>query len=300
MPREHASRVVEAIAREPWLITPEGYDLVLGVAERHFSDPELAAVIREARASSVAPFAAQEQSSDVALLQLFGVLTPRASAFSEVSGMTSVARLQERFAAAVSDPNVAGIVLCIDSPGGQVAGIHEFARQVYAARGKKPVVSYVSALAASAAYWIACAADTVVADRTAQLGSIGCVMSYVDRTKALESAGVVEREIVSSQSPKKRLSLSTKEGRAEVQARVDELAEIFISEVALFRGVSTGAVEEKFGQGGTFLAEQAIAVGMADRMGGLADAVREARAGISDRTVSAEAIDLTPITIVTK
>jgi signal peptide peptidase SppA len=296
MPREQPSRVVEAIAREPWLITPDGFELVMSVAERHFSDPELAAVTRAARAAAMD---VASPSPDVALLQVFGVLTPRASAFSEVSGLTGVARLQEQFAAALEDPKVAGIVLCIDSPGGQVAGIHEFARQVYAARGSKPVVAYVSALAASAAYWIACAADTVVADRTAQLGSIGCVMSYVDRSKAMEAAGTVEREIVSSQSPKKRLSPATKEGRAEVQTRVDEIAEIFIAEVALFRGVSPETVEKQFGQGGTLMAGQAVAVGMADRLGSLSEVIKGLRSGQSG-SARLEAVDLTPITLVTK
>lgn len=288
MLRERSSRVVEAIGREPWLITPAGLELVLSVADRHLSDPELAAVTRAARAASLESVA--PQASDVAVLPVFGVLTPRASSFSEVSGLTSVARLQEKFAAALDDSKISGIVLVIDSPGGQAAGIHEFARQIFAARGRKPIVSYVSAVAASAAYWIASAADEVVADRTAQLGSIGVVMSYVDRSKAQEAAGEVEREIVSSQSPKKRLSPATKEGRAAVQALVDELAAIFIAEVAVFRGVDAGTVEQRFGQGGTLLAEQAVAVGMADRLGSLAEVVRGLRK-------SEEAIDLTPITI---
>lgn len=275
MPREPASRVVEAIAREPWLITPSGLELVMSVAERHLSDIELAAVTRAARSASVD---AAPRSPDVELLEVFGVLSPRASAFSEVSGMTSVARLQRDFAAALDDKKVSGIVLVIDSPGGQVSGIHEFARQIFAARGRKPVVSYVTSLAASAAYWIASAADAVVADRTAQLGSIGVVMSYVDRSKAQESGEVV-REIVSSKSPKKRLSPETKEGRAEAQARVDELAEIFIGEVATFRRVTAATVEQRFGQGGTLMAEQAVAVGMADCLGSLSEVVQGLRSG---------------------
>ena len=294
-PLGKTDRVVEAIAREPWLITQGGLELVMSVAERQLSNPEVAASIRAARAEALE--AAAPPAQDVALLEVFGVLTPRASFFSEVSGLASVAKLQKQFAAALNDPKVKGIVLCIDSPGGQVAGIHEFARQVYAARGTKPVVAYVSSLAASAAYWIACAADEVVADRTAQLGSIGCVMVYVDRSKEQEAAGIVEREFVSSKSPKKRLSPATKEGRAEVQARVDELAEIFIGEVAAFRGVDTATVEQDFGQGGTLMAEKAVAVGMADRLGSLSGVIKE----LSSRPPNGEqTIDLTPITFVTK
>jgi ClpP class serine protease len=164
----------------------------------------------------------------VATINVTGPLFRYANIFTLISGATAYATLATDLQQALDSTQVRGIILAIDSPGGEVNGSAEFANMVFAVRGKKPIVAYVSGMAASAAYWIASAADEVVVAPTAIVGSIGAVIAISDRTKADEARGIRTIEIVSSQSPKKRLSPTSAEGQSEIQLLVDNLAQVFI------------------------------------------------------------------------
>ncbi|HHY0482735.1 TPA: S49 family peptidase [Vibrio parahaemolyticus] len=169
-----------------------------------------------------------------------------------------------------------GIVLNIDSPGGDANGIHELAEMIYQGRGQKPVIAYVGGDGASAAYWVATAADEVVVDATARLGSIGVVMT-IKRTK--DSEDVETLEIVSSQSPNKRLDPGSKEGREAYQSRLDELADVFIDRVARNMAVERDTVLEEFGRGGILIGQNAVNKGMATRLGSLEGVIAELKGG---------------------
>jgi len=266
------SRILDAITSRPWAITPEGLQQVLAIAQRQQSD--LAAV--------EAVLAKQPERRDggkvmvrdtVAIIPVMGPIFPRADFFTELSGATSVETLALRFGEAMAAPDVAAIVLHIDSPGGQITGIHEFASQIYDARESKQVIAFVSGVAGSAAYWLASAASEIVADKTAALGSIGVVAAWTDDQAAREAAGLKDYEVVSSQSPNKRLNPASKEGRAALQRELDGLADIFIADVARNRGKRVATVSEDFGQGGVLLAQEAVRVGMADHLGSLEDII---------------------------
>jgi len=139
----------------------------------------------------------------------------------------------------------------------------------------KPIVAYVQGMACSAAYWIASATSHIYVDKTATLGSIGVVAAWTDDSKARTAAGLTDYEVVSSQSPKKRLDPKLDDGRAELQKQIDGLADIFIDDVAAFRDVSRDKVLSDFGQGSTFLANEAINLGMADEISSLRDVIAE-------------------------
>jgi signal peptide peptidase SppA len=258
-------RVVSAIARQLWAITPEGLELVLGIAQRRVSDLNaLLAAPTERRESGRV-----QMRDGVAVISVMGPIFSRADFFTEISGATSIETLALRFGEAVAAEDVKAVVLHIDSPGGLVTGVHEFAGHIFAAREIKPVVAYVSGLGTSAAYWLASAAERVVADATALLGSIGVVAAWTDDKEARKSKGLTDYEVVSSQSPNKRLDPASEEGRSALQRILDETADIFIADVARNRGKSTAMVIEQFGQGGIMLAAEAVKVGMADEIASL-------------------------------
>jgi signal peptide peptidase SppA len=95
---------------------------------------------------------------------------------------------------AAADPNVSGILLEIDSPGGTVAGTEALAGKVRAARRKKPVWAAIEDLGASAAYWVASQANSIYAtSKTALVGSVGTVLTVYDVSKAAEGQGVRPR-----------------------------------------------------------------------------------------------------------
>lgn len=258
----------------PWLITEDGLRTVLDIASRETLDPDLARQIREdreARPSAVAaragkPLDGAERVSvrdGVALLPVVGPIVRRGGLFADVSGASSISRLATDFHTALADPSVRAILLVVDSPGGEANGVNEFAQMVYAARGQKPITAYIEGMGASAAYWIASAADDVVVDAIAVVGSIGAV-----RTMPSPQGGAARTiEIVSSQSPNKRPDVATERGRQQIQDQVDALADVFVAAVARNRNVSTDTVLADFGQGGLFIGQAAIDVGLADALG---------------------------------
>ena len=198
---------------------------------------------------------------DVAHLPISGPIFPKANLFTQISGATSIDTLARDFQTALDDDAIEKIVLDIDSPGGAVTGINEMAEMIYAARDKKEIVSYVGGTGASAAYWLASAASNMVLDATARVGSIGVVVAYPSGSDESRI------EITNSASPNKRVDINTKEGKGVVIEELDALADVFISSVAKYRGVTDQVVRKKFGRGGVLVGEQAVDVGMADQLG---------------------------------
>lgn len=138
---------------------------------------------------------------------------------------------------------------------------------IFAARGQKPIIAYASGSCCSGAYWIASSCDKIFASDTAILGSIGVVSIYRkdDEKKCVE--------IVSSQSPNKRLDINSDEGRSKIQTHIDDLAEVFINKVALSRNISAMEVVDNFGGGDVFVGQKAVSIGLADGISSFEDII---------------------------
>lgn len=276
-------RIIEALCRDHWLITRDALENIALIAQRMHDRTDFDALLAKSDGKLENTQSVQMRGS-TAVVNLRGPIFRYANLFTDMSGATSIERVSADFAQAVDNPAVQSIVLNIDSPGGQVNGIGEFAGMVHTA--EKPVVAYVGDMAASAAYWIAAAADSVVMAETALAGSIGAVMT----AQVGEDDGSIE--IVSSQSPKKRMSLHSEEGRAEAQSVVDKRAQVFIEHVADFRGVSVETVLSDFGQGGILVGSDAVAAGLADSLGSLESVIAglqaDRRGKLTGETVMSE------------
>lgn len=229
----------------------------------------------------------------VAVLPIFGTVIPRADAFSDISGGTSLERTSARFRQALEDPSVGSILLDIDSPGGSVYGVQEFAQEIYAARGRKKVVAIADALAASAAYWIGSAAEQFVVTPSGEVGSIGVVAMHVDYSEHLKTEGVKVTYVHAGEHKVEGNQAEPlgDEARAFIQQRVDEYYEAFVGAVARNRGVTKAKVLKEFGQGRVYGADQAKAAGMVDRIAPLAEVIRglQPRARTNRAAASAEA-----------
>lgn len=264
---------VDWLSSHRWAITREALERIVGVAKRNLSFNELNTEVRNAlQVRDGEPFPGSRRTDtrgSVAIIPIIGSIVPRGGYFSSWSSAASIATIAKDLSVAIEDPTVSAIVLNIDSPGGDITGVSELATYIYESRGKKPIVAYVYGLGASAAYWIATAAGRIVAADTSEVGSIGVVSTYTDWSEWDKKNGLNEIEIVSSQSPKKRLSPSSVAGRAEVQRVVDDLADIFISAVARYRGVTSDKVVSDFGEGGVMVASRALSAGMIDEVGSL-------------------------------
>lgn len=206
---------------------------------------------------------------DVAIIDICGCLTHRAGWLGAFFGLVGVADLQQKFRAALADPAVKTIVFRFDSPGGEVTMIPEFAAEIFAARGQKPIVAVADTLVASAAYWLAAQCETIYTPVSGRLGSIGVYTEHMDVSAYLEQQGVKVTLISygahkTDGNPYQPLPEDVK---ARIQARVDELGADFENDVARGRKVSRKDVSETFGQGDVFRGKQAIALGMADKLG---------------------------------
>jgi signal peptide peptidase SppA len=254
-----------------WAILPERLPAIFEIAARENLDLEAVAAklgrpLDNARAATV--------RDGIAVIPVEGTIFPRASLFAQISGGVAADEIARDLRAALDDPGVAGIVLNVDSPGGDVNGVAEVAAMIHAARDRKPIVAYVRDLGASAAYWLACAASEVVVASTALVGSIGIVGTVADPTKQTTRS----IEFVSSQSPLKRADPTTQAGAGRIQARVDELAALFIADVAAYRGVTPERVAADFGQGDVLVGQKAVDAGLADRVGSFEGVIAELQA----------------------
>jgi len=178
---------------------------------------------------------------------------------TEYSGATSLSVLAQDVTTALESPEVDSVVIQMDSPGGVVTGIDEMYQLLR--KANKPVKAHVSGMAASACYWLACGCDEIVMSPTSKVGSIGVVQIW--RGMGATSEDI---EIVSSVSPRKRLTPDTEEGRKAALYEVDKMAEVFVQCVAEGRSTSPEEVSQNFGKGGMTVGTDAIDVGMADRI----------------------------------
>jgi ClpP class serine protease len=256
------TRALAWIREHHWAIEPQALQVIAEIAAREH-EADLEALAAKAGQPLLGTRSVEMREGGVAVLSLIGPMFRYANLFTAISGATSLERAAQDLGKALADPRVSAIVLAIDSPGGEVSGVNEFARMVFDARTRKSIVAYISDRGASAAYWIASAAEQIVVDATASVGSVGVLARVITS----QNKNVVE--VVSRQSPYKRVDVTTDVGRDHIQRHVDRLAQVFVESVATFRGVDTETVLRNFGQGGILVGSDAVAAGMADRLGSL-------------------------------
>ncbi len=260
------------LASKPWLMEANWFRVAINIASRNPPttglEGEFATAI-EKRALSLGDGKQKEtrfteKRGNVGILHIRGPIVRYAGIMELSANVRSLETYAKEFKALENDPAIETIVLNIDSPGGEAAGISQFA--TYVRNSPKKVVAYVDDLAASAAYWIASAASKIYASSTAFVGSIGVVFTLVDDSEKLKKEGVEKIEIVSVQSPKKRPDIKSDEGKNQVQVWANDLASEFVKAVARYRNVSEEYVLENFGKGDLLIAKRAKDVGMIDEI----------------------------------
>jgi signal peptide peptidase SppA len=275
-------RILSAFYGSPWAILPEKLFAIrdflhLKAAGGDVPAEEIAA-LKARRGDSAAGV---QMAGRVAVLPVYGTIAQRMGMVEEASGGTSTELVGTAFDQLQQDKAVKSIVLDIDSPGGSVFGVQELFSKIYSARGNKKVVALADSMAASAAYWIAAAADEIVVTPSGQVGSIGVFSAHEDLSQALAEEGV-KVTLVSAGKYKTEgnpYSPLDEDGRNALQAEVDAYYALFVAAVAKGRGVSEAAVRNGFGQGRMATAKDAVSQGMADRIGTLEQVLSRLGAG---------------------
>lgn len=207
-----------------------------------------------ARVSNVEMVAASG-GKQIAIVKAVGMLMKQQSSL----GGTSTIQLRRDIRASAADPNVSGILLAIDSPGGTVAGTSDLAAEVKAATRKKPVWAHIDDLGASAAYMVASQADMIFANQPeASVGSIGTMMMLYDASAAFEKEGI--KPMLFKTGPLKGAgspgSEITEEQAAYFQRMIDGMQAGFDAAVKSGRGLSAKELDA-VRTGGVFLASEA-------------------------------------------
>jgi signal peptide peptidase SppA len=260
-------RSVEMVGSSVWAITPEMLGVIVGIIG------ERANGIRPTREEIQARIGARAEESEpndssVAVIPIHGPIVPRADLLDEVSGAVSIENLQETFRDAVADENVSAILLDIDSPGGDAKMIPEMAAEIMAARGSKPIVAVANSMAASAAYWLATAADELIVTPSGEVGSIGVYTAHADISAAQEKAGIKTTLVSAGDYKVERNPFAplSEDAESAMQERVDTIYDAFVAAVATGRGVDAETVQNDFGKGRLLLATSAVKAGMADKV----------------------------------
>jgi len=260
--------ILSAVQGSLWPILPDKMDAMRGFLQLKAAGMMIDAATVEKVAAANRAERRAVISRSVAVLPVVGVIAQRMDMLSEFSGGVSTERLGREFESLLKDPEVGAIVLDVDSPGGNYYGTPELAEKIYVARGQKPIVAVANSMAASAAYWIASAADELVVTPSGDVGSIGVLAVHYDHSARNEKLGVKPTYVTygrykaefSEEAP------LTAEALQELQRRVDEAGETFVKAVARQRGVAPQVVRDRFGQGRIFGGKEAIERGMADRI----------------------------------
>lgn len=262
------AQIHEQLYCRPWFITPAAHFTLRQVFEAHVARHGAGARAEELGlgdlVNSRRPMVVDAEG--IATIHVLGPLGKNLSKMEKSCGATSFEDLQAEFAQANANPAVRGILLHIDSPGGTVQGTPETAAIV--AASARPVVAYTEDTMASAAYYLGAGARAIVASPSADVGSIGVYIPWVDRSALYEAAGLRPDPIVNTGGDLKALGFGgtlTEAQRTYLQEQVDLDFDAFKAHVARHREIDPSAL-----RGQVLSGQQALDANLIDALGDLA------------------------------
>lgn len=214
----------------------------------------------------------------VAMIHVNDVLAQGTTPIDRMLGMTDYEELKSELNQAARLEGVKAAVLVISSPGGSAIGAPETAQAVADTVKSKPVVSYISDIGASAAYYVASASSAIIAQSSGMVGSIGTKIQFLDFAKMAEAQGITPHIITPKSADLKatgnNMRAPTEAELAYLQEHVESINTEFTGWVQKHRPNVTG--EQMRGQ--VFTGSQAAQNGLADYTGTMQDAISAARA----------------------
>jgi ClpP class serine protease len=204
----------------------------------------------------------------VAVLPIVGTLVNSISSIQPYSGMTGYRGIITRMRQAMNDPEVKGVMLDMDTPGGEVAGCFDTAQMLrsMAEEAGKPLWAMANDMFCSAGMAIASAASHRLITQTAIVGSVGVLMAHYNYEKQLEEQGLDVTLIHSGMHKVEGNPYQTlpKHVQAKFQGETDQLRAEFAALVAPGVGMSVDAVLAT--EAATYRGQEAIDVGFADEL----------------------------------
>jgi len=220
-------------------------------------------------------------SNRIAIIDISGVLMNNRTPGLLSEGEHPVSLFMEKLSAAEKDNRVKAVILRVNSPGGTVTASDTMYQEILAFKKKsgKPVIAFFQDVAASGGYYLSCAADEIMAQRTSVTGSIGVIMQMFNFAGSMAKLGMTADAITSGAhkdtgTPFRPMRA---EERALFQKLVDDFYEQFVNAVAAGRPKLTTEQVRTLADGRVYNADQALAAGLIDRIGTLHDAIDVAK-----------------------
>jgi len=267
----------------PLLVARSKLDVILGAL-----GPRLAGqpISFDGDAASTGDFVVT--TDGIAIVPVIGTLVARSGYLGAASGLTAYSDIADAIEAAATDPGIRAILLDVDSSGGEVGGLFDLVDHIQAIRAQcgKPIWAVADEAALSAAYAIACTADRLYVTQTGEVGSIGVVAVHRDESGADAQAGLAWTFVHAGAckvdgNPHQPLSDGA---RATLQADVDVLYGRFVDLVAKCRKASPDAIRAT--EASVYRGDQAVAAGLADKVGTLRVALADLGAVLARPTIS--------------
>lgn len=257
----------------------ERTEVVFGAGRRE-ADAGLAELVRILAGSGDV----DKNRPHIAVVPAVGGITMQSSESIGSSGITATAMLKTLRRLKKSD-SVKAVVLRLDSPGGSPLASDLIWKEVMDLKKEKPVIASVGGMAASGGYYIACAADRIIAERTSIVGSIGVFGGKFVVGPALEQIGVTSYTFPASPEPDAAaraaymspLTPWDAETRGRVEDHMRQIYELFLKRVAEGRRQPVDKVRSN-AEGAIFSGLQGRDRGLVDDVGGLKQALEVARA----------------------
>jgi signal peptide peptidase SppA len=255
----------------PLLIARSKLDVILSVLGDRVGWPEPQSALPMPLVKS----ASLDAPMGIAVIPIYGTLVRRAVGLEAASGLTSYGEIAAMIETAVNDPAINGILIEVDSPGGEAGGMFELARQIRAADAVKPIWAIASDSAYSAAYALASSASRLYVTETAGVGSIGVIAMHVDQSVRDAQAGYRYTAITAGDqkndfSPHEPLDA---EAASRLKAEVDRLYGMFVDHVATMRGLEARFIRST--QAGLYFGADAVNAGLADAEGSFSSVVQD-------------------------
>jgi ClpP class serine protease len=187
-------RIATKIRQSVWLITPEGLNAVLDIANSRLSGEQFDQEYLEELAASSRSSQDGENNyqivNGVGILPIMGPIFGKANLMTQFSGATSLEVLQSDFRELLDNNKVHSVLLNIDSPGGTSDLVQEMGDEIFAARSIKPIHAIANTDAGSAAYWLMSQAQHLYSTPSGSVGSIGAYTVHEDQSTYDANEGI--------------------------------------------------------------------------------------------------------------
>lgn len=244
--------------------------------DQFYDEVKKIAGVPELKKISIAEYGQANRATDmrnkIAILVGDGAITrgsSPASALGEESGITSTS-MMKLIRQIRDDSSIKGVILRVDSPGGDAIASDEILREMKLLSQKKPMVISMSDVAASGGYYISMTGDPVLAYPGTITGSIGVIFGKVNLRGLYDKIGVTKDTLIRGKNAAidSEYTALGPDGRKKLKEGIDEIYQTFLGHVASARKKDVKVIED-LAQGRAWLGSQAKSRGLVDELGGL-------------------------------